>query len=366
MTDWRRVREEFPSLRNWTYLNSATYGQVPSRAVEAMNRYFVRLEEFASSDFLSWYDDADLLRGSIARLVNASADDIAFCASASMALSWLLQGLEWQPGDRIVTLENEFPNSLYAPWFARGAEFVQVAWERFYESITPATRLVVVSLLNYATGFRPPLEEIGPYLRERGVLLFVDGTQGVGALRFDCARVRPSMLAAHGYKWLLCPTGAGFCYVAPEVRARVVPQVIGWRSHHAWREVDNLHHGKPEFSERAEKYEGGGLPITLLYAMQSSIDLLLEIGPEKIEGRVLGLAEAVRSVLREHGAEVADGDTPVLAGRFPRHDVPALARRLRERRVVVSARHGHLRVSPHLYNDESDIDRFRTELRAAL
>jgi len=366
MTDWRAIRDEFPSLREWTYLNSATYGQVPRRAIEAMTRYFAHLEELASSDFLDWFDDADRLRGSIGRLINAPAGDIAFTGNAANALSLLMNGLEWQPGDQILTLDNEFPNNLYAPCFAKGAEFVQVPWERFHDSLTPRTRLVVLSLLNYSTGFRPPLDELGPWLRERGIMLYVDGTQGLGALTFDVARVRPSMLAVHGYKWLLSPTGAGFFYVDPELSRRITPQVVGWRSHKGWREVDNLHHGKPEFTERAERFEGGMVPFTLLYAMEQSVEMMLEIGPDVIEGRVLGLADSLRDILREAGATVADGATPIVAARLSGVDVSALSKRLNSRKVVVSARHGHLRVSVHFYNNEDDLARFRDELKLAL
>ncbi len=366
MTDWARIRQDFPSLRNWTYLNSATYGQLPQSGIDAMSRYFARLEEYAASDFLSWYDDADLMRGSIGQLIHAEPSDIAFVSNAASALAWLLHGLDWREGDEILTLEHEFPNNLYAPWFARGVKFVETSWERFYGAVNSRTRLVLVSMLNYATGFRPPLEEIAPCLRERGVLLYVDGTQGVGGLQFDCSKIRPDMLAVHGYKWMLSPTGAGFCYIDSKLRPRVNPLVVGWRSHKTWREVDNLHHGKPEFGESAERYEGGGLPFTLLYAMDASVKIMLEIGPAAIEGRVLGLADAVRDILRDAGAEVMTGATPVVAGRFPNSDVSELARKLRERRIIVSARHGNLRVSPHFYNDEQDLAQFGAELRSAL
>jgi selenocysteine lyase/cysteine desulfurase len=195
------------------------------------------------------------------------------------------------------------------------------------------------------------------------VLLYVDGTQGVGALRIDVSRLRPAMLAVHGYKWLLSPTGAGFMYVDPAVRAWLKPNFVGWRSDRNWRRVDNLHHGRPEFTETAEKYEGGMIPFALLYAMEQSVNMVLEVGPEAIEERALALADRVREVIRDCGGEAADGATPIVAGRFDALDVSAIARQLRSRRVLVSARHGHLRVSPHFYNNEGDVERFAFELR---
>ncbi len=362
--NWQEVRSEFPSLRDWTYLNSATYGQMPRRGRDAMLAHLDRRDERACSDFLDWFDDADRLRGSVARLINCAGSDIAFVPNASTALAVLLQGIDWCAGDQIVTLADEFPNNLYAPCFARGVEFIETPWERFYDAITPRTRLVLLSMLNYSTGFRPPLEELAPYLRERGILLYVDGTQGVGALRFDTGVIRPSMLAVHGYKWMLSPTCAGFMYVEPSLRASVQPKVIGWRSHHAWREVDNLHHGKPEFKDAAEKYEGGMIPFALLAAMEASVNLMLEIGPAQIERRVLELADLLRQRMRGIGAEVADGATPIVSARLTGRDVSAVARELKKRKIVVSARHGMLRVSTHFYNNEDDIDSLMNALRS--
>src|SRR5262249_51239625 len=152
---------------------------------------------------------------------------------------------------------------------------------------------VALSSANYNTGFAPPLAEISRFLRSRGILFFVDGTQSLGALRFAVQDIQPDMFAVHGYKWLISPNGAGFMYVRPDLRARLRPNVLGWRSHKDWRNVDNLHHGTPDLPESAEKYEGGFVSFPLLYAMEASIDLMLEIGTEAIEQRVMDLASQV-------------------------------------------------------------------------
>jgi cysteine desulfurase / selenocysteine lyase len=354
---WEVVRREFPALEHWTYLNTATFGQLPRRATQAVAAHFAHRDELACWDFLAWYDDADRLRAKIGRLIGCSASDIAFIPNASSALGLLLAGLDWHSGDRVLTLEHEFPNNLYAPGLLErfGVEMIACAWERFHEAVNARTRLVVLSSVNYNTGFAPPLAELADFLRARGVLLYIDGTQSVGSLRFDVRRIQPDMLAVHGYKWLLSPNGAAFFYIAPQLRERLQPNVIGWRSHRDWRNVDNLHHGVPDLPPTAEKYEGGFLSFALLYAMEASVDLILEIGPEAIERRVLGLAEVTRGILRDFGASVADGDSPIVAARFEHHDVSALARALKEQRVLVAARRGHLRVSPHLYNNEQDL-----------
>jgi cysteine desulfurase/selenocysteine lyase len=366
--DWNAVRSEFPALENWTYLNSATFGQLPRRATEAVAKHFQHRDALACADFLSWYDDAHRLREKIGRLIQCAPEDVAFVPNASAALGILMAGVDWNPGDQILTLEHEFPNNLYAPGaLARsGVEMIESPWERFYDSVNARTRLVAISSANYNTGFAPPLEDLAKFLRARNVLLYIDATQSVGALRFDASRIQPDMLAVHGYKWMVSPPGAGFMYVRPEVRAWLRPNVVGWRSHNDWRNVDNLHHGIPQFSAGAEKYEGGGVPFPLLYAMEASIDLMLEIGSDVIEKRVRDLVLETRAILRGLGASVEDYDSSIVAARFEGRDVSALARSLKEHRVLVAARRGRLRVSPHFYNNEQDLQALRSILTQLL
>ena len=111
--DWNAVRKEFPALARGTYLNTATYGQMPLRARDAVLGHFARRDEHACGDFLSWFDDIDRIREQIARLIHCRAADIAFVPNAASALATVTNGIDWRAGDRVVTLENEFPNNLY-------------------------------------------------------------------------------------------------------------------------------------------------------------------------------------------------------------------------------------------------------------
>lgn len=363
--DWNSVRAEFPALANWTYLNTATYGQVPRRGVEANARHFEHRDQQACSDFLDFYAEAEAFRTPIARLIGAVPDDIAFIPNSSSALGLVAAGIDWRRGDNVVTLADEFPNCLYLPALIErhGIEFREVPWDRFYSTIDARTRLVVLSEVNYSTGFRAPVAEISRFLHQRGVLLFVDGTQSVGALKFDVRESQPDVLAVHGYKWMVSPTGVGFMYVAPELRKILPPNVAGWRTHRDWQNVDNLHHGTPVLKDSAERYEGGGLPFGLLHALGAVAEWLTELGPEAIESRVRALAASARTRLENLGAAAPDTGSQIVAAKFPGTDPSRLARELKDRRVLVAARHGFLRVSPHFYNNESDLDRLESELR---
>ncbi len=368
-TDWQTIRAQFPVLKEWVYLNTATFGPVPTCAVEAAANHFSRRDREACLDFLDWYTDADAVRAQAAELIGAEPDDVAFIPNAATALSWVVNGIRWTPGDHVVTLPHEFPNNEY---FARvleqrGVKHTQAAlpdglfsMDKFLGEITDRTKLVILSSVNYSTGLRPPLEEIGPALRERNVLFFLDGTQGAGALKMDVQTVQADVLAAHGYKWLLCPMGIGFAYVGPRVREWLPPNLYSWRSHKDWRNVDQLHEGLPELPRAAMKYEGGGQNFGGIYAMGAVLELLRSLGAEAIEERVLELAARTRNVLRERGGILRYDqhpyyDSPIVSAQFPGVDMSVLAVELRRRQIAVAARKGNLRVSPHFFNNEDDL-----------
>ena len=358
--DWNAIREEFPALRKRTFLNTATYGQLPRRASDAVKRHLERRDEKACTDFLKWFDELTELREGLGRLIHCSAGDIAFVPNASHALAIVMNGMEWREGDEILTLRHEFPNLLYAAQARLGVRGIVCGWEELLSRISPQTRLVALSTVNYMTGFRPDLDQLIAGLRERGVHVFLDGTQSIGALRFDCQESQPDFLAVDAYKWMMSPNGAAFLYVNPKARAWLPPNVIGWRSDRDWRSVESLHHGTPRLVDTAEKYEGGMLAFPSLFAMDASLRLLEEIGPELIEERVLSLADEIRRGVSSLGGEpVALPDRSLISQivlmRLPGCDSSVMVEQLESQRIHLSARRGYLRISPHFYNDEADV-----------
>lgn len=355
--NWDEIRKEFSALEHTTWLNSATYGQMPRAGRAAMIEHLDRRDQLACRDFLSWFDDMDAVRADAGRLVGCGEDDIAFADNAAQVLSFFLGSFDWQEGDRVLTLRNEFPNQFYyGKWLgSKGVELLEM--DRI-EEIPERTRAIVLSTASYVNGYLPDVARIAKLAHEHGVLLYADGTQSVGALRFDVATVQPDVFAVNSYKWLLGPNGATFYYVSPALRERIEPTVIGWRSDRNWRKVDSLSTAAPDFSDRAERYEGGMLNFPSLYAMGASIRMMLEIGPAVIERRVLELASKTEAILRHHGAEIRNPGSHIVAGHWPDRDASALNRALAEQGIFTSARHGNLRVSAHFYNNEADLDRF--------
>jgi cysteine desulfurase / selenocysteine lyase len=291
-----------------------------------------------------------------------SSHALKACGSdVSAALSLFLGGIEWCAGDRIVTLRDEFPNQYYcaASLADRGVELIRM---NEIPALPERTRAVLVSTVNYSSGYRPDMEFISSLARRTGALLFVDGTQSVGAMRFDTAAVKPDMLAVDGYKWLLCPNGAAFFYISPELRRTLKPSVTGWRSDQGWRSVNELHHGDQRLQDAAEKYGGGMLNFPSICGAGESVRMMLEIGPECVERRVLELAGMTAEILRHSGATVLYNNTNIVAAHWPYRDAAELARKLQAQRILVAARHGNLRIWPHFYNSEADLELLRAAL----
>jgi selenocysteine lyase/cysteine desulfurase len=363
--DWHLLRAEFPALASWTYLNTATYGHAPQRSVAAVAAHFERRARLACSDFLEWFCDVDEIRERIGRLLHCSGRDIAFASSAAAALSLFLGGIEWRQGDRIVTLRDEFPNQYYyAKWLsARGVELIEMSEVR---DLPLRTRAVVASTVSYITGYRPDMAAIGRMAAGCGARFYVDATQSAGALAIDLERIGPDMCAIDPYKWLLAPNGAAFFYVSSALRDRLEPQVFGWRSDRNWRSVEDLSIDSPNLPESAERYEGGMLNFPSIYALGESLGLILETGIEDIQQRVLRLANAAADVLEGLGAAVAHRDTNIISARWESGTAARLRDALKARRILVSARGGALRVSPHFYNDQSDLETLQTAIADTL
>jgi selenocysteine lyase/cysteine desulfurase len=357
--DWAAIRTEFPSLQGRTFLNTATFGQLPRASKEAACAHFARRDSGAALDFLEWFDDVNGMRARIARLIHCSADDIAFVPNAGYALSLAISSVAWSQGDEMLTLHHEFPNQLYGH-ASVGARGVECDWPEIEAHVSERTRMVALSTVNYTTSLRPDLNRLVRDLRKRGIVVYLDGTQSAGALEFDCAALSPDFFAVDTYKWMISPNGATFIYVNPEMRKRLQPQVLGWRSDKEWRNVSSLHHGAPRFGETAEKYEPGMLPFASLYGMEASLLLIEEIGIPRIEKRVLALAGLLRTELAGIGAEFYESQgeslpSQIVIASLPGVDSSVLAQKLAEQNINISARRKYLRISPHFYNNEEDI-----------
>jgi selenocysteine lyase/cysteine desulfurase len=365
--DWDVLRDEFPITRNFNFQNHAAVSPVSRRAAAAAREYLQQAEEYA---YLrgAFYKHADRVRAKFASLIAAHPDEVTFCKNTSEGLSMVANGLSWQTGDNVVTTNAEFPANIY-PWQALRPRGVQVRMvfeedgripiERLLESIDNRTRLVAVSSVQYASGFRTDLATLGEYCQSKGVLLCVDAIQSLGVLPINVRAMKIDFLAADGHKWLCAPEGAGIFYVRRELQGHLRPTTIGWMS---MKEPTHFDKYQFEFADSAKRYDSGCYNLAGLYALGGAVDLVQEIGIEQLSHRLLYLTDRLAHGVRDKGYRVVSSREPheasgIVAFFSDLHEPNEVQQHLQaEHRIVIAVRRGRLRASPHVYNTEQEID----------
>ena len=211
--DYSVFREEFPITRNYNFQNHAAVAPISRRVADAIRAYVQHTEEnsYLRGDFQKRVDRIRLVLGT---LINAKADEIAFTKNTSEGISFVANGLTWQSGDNVVITNVEFPANVY-PWEALRAHGVQVRMvleedgriplERMIEAIDNRTRVVSISSVQFASGYRTDLATLGEYCQSKGVFFCVDAIQSLGAFPIEVKAMNIDFLAADGHKWLCAP-----------------------------------------------------------------------------------------------------------------------------------------------------------------
>jgi selenocysteine lyase/cysteine desulfurase len=233
---------------------------------------------------------------------------------------------------------------------------------RFYVSdieaaLRPGTRLVAVSSTDFTTGFRCDLEEIGEFCRQKDILLCVDAIQSLGAIPVDVKRCGVHFLACGGHKWLLSTMGIGALYISSEANDLLHPTKVGWRSVENEEDFYNL---ELKLKSDARRFEPGTLNLAGITALGTALEMLLEIGLERIFARISDLNGMISPELEKRGLKVISSMEPrhrsgILS--FVPDDAGKLFRHLFKRKVFAAQRGDAVRLSPHFYSDESDIER---------
>jgi len=361
------IEHEFPILHELNFLNHAGVSPVPTRSAEAMRALISETERFGPFHQKKHQQRLKWLRTAAARLLACTADEIAFVKNTTEGLSLVAEGLDWRSGDNVVTAEHEFPANVY-PWrsLARRGVALRVVRERnwrfevedFAQAMDKRTRLLTVSAVEFSTGFRMPLQELGQLCRERGVLFCVDAIQGLGAMAFDVERWGIDFLSADGHKWLLGPEGFGIFYCRRERIEALSNCVLGWVGVENPSDYD---HTDQPWVATARRFEEGSHNLVGAVGLAGSVELLLEVGLDRVEQRILGLTQRLMDGLEARGCEIftprEDGcRLGIVSFRHPTEPSDRLFRRLLGRKIVTACRRGWIRVSPHFYNTERQID----------
>lgn len=374
--DLADIRKLFPVTERYAYLNHAAVAALPRPVVETMSNYIVERSHSGSEALLDFEERLESLRQLCARFVGAHRDEITFTGSVSHGLNIVAAGLDWRPGDNVICAETEFPANIY-PWTnleRRGVEvrFVPacdncILVEDVAARMDGRTRLVAISFVEFSTGYRNDLEALVKLCHERGALLSVDGIQGLGALQLDVSQTPVDFLATQSAKWMLGPIGAGFLYVRREVMPQLAPVMTGWR---AVVDRDDYYRFDSPLRASGERFEPGSLNSVGLLGMGAALEFLLSVGMGAIEARILELTDGLIRGLQQGGCRITTplGDrrrrSGIVCFRHPAVDSATLAGRLLEAGVVIAVRGDVIRVSPHFYNTEAELERLLDALPA--
>jgi selenocysteine lyase/cysteine desulfurase len=367
--NWKALRSEFPITRRWAFFDHAAVAPLTGRAQQALTEWATDMAENGDVHESQWVRRVEAVRGLFGQLLHADPLDIAFVKNTSEGIGIVAEGFPWKAGDNIITATEEYPANIY-PWMnlaGRGVEVRMLAsrdrrlWvDDLRALLDERTRIVSLSFVEFASGFRNDLDTIGTLCRERGVYFFVDGIQGLGVLPLDLERTPVDFLAADGHKWLLGPEGAGIFYIRRELVDLLHPVGIGWNSVIGCRDFSRIDF---RLKPNAGRWESGTLNMGGISALGASVELLLGIGIPAITERVLELTDYLCTRAEQAGLEVYSSRQPedqsaIVSLLVPGADLRALVYDCRQQGIVINQRAGRLRLSPHCYNTHEEIDRF--------
>ena len=369
--DWDELRRaEFPVTDHWAYFDHAAVAPLPRRSGAAIRAWSEEQQVNGVVNWPRWEASLEGLRRDMAGLVNAHRDEIAFVNSTTHGIGLVAEGFPWRDGDNVVTAEEEYPSNLY-PWMNLASRGVtlrtvptregRIRVEDLAAAMDDRTRLLTISHVEFASGFRNDLDTLGELCRSRDVAFFVDAIQGLGPFTIDVRKTPIDFLAADGHKWLLGPEGAGLLYVRREWIERLRPIGVGWNS-----VTGSYNAATNDFTLRpdARRWEGGTFNMPGLQALAASLRLLHEVGLENVSRRILDRAEAVREIARSAGWTVAgsplrDDQSGIVPLTREGIDPDAFARSARNQGVALACRRGRVRISAHVYNNADDLNRLR-------
>ncbi len=362
-----RWRAEFPVTKSYIYMNHAGVAPISSRVRDAMMGFVEDATVNGAVNVEAWVETAEMCRSVAAQLINADSTEIAFMKNTTQGILIAANGIDWREGDNVVTTAVEFPANVY-PWWRLKERYgveTRMAPERegrihlddIVAAIDERTRVVTISHVEFASGYRNDIKTLGKICRERDIWFVVDAIQSLGAIEVDVKSSYVDILAADGHKWLLAPEGAAIFYCADEKRERLINTNVGWSSVVNPRDFLNYDlTQKPD----ATRFEEGSYNSVGLYGLNAAIELLLEVGVSTIETHILQLTIALIEGLESKGYRVitpkADSERAgIVIFESDQHTPIELYELLHEQKIITAERGSGLRVSPHFYNTGSEI-----------
>jgi cysteine desulfurase / selenocysteine lyase len=370
-----QIRSLFPVTRRYTYLNSAAVSPMPSVTADAVYSQLKDESENGTVNYLEWVATKDRARALVAELLGVRAEQIAFMRNTSDGFASVANGMKWRRGDNIVTFAKEFPANFYAWRMVRDRYGVELRLcperdgridaDELIALIDENTRLVSISAVQFASGFRADLERIGRAARAVDALFAADIIQGFGAMPFDLPAQFVDIACGASHKWLFAPEGCGLLYLSDRARDRVEPSLVGWISVETPWDFEDF---EQPFKPNALAWESGTAGAALFYGLEQSLKILRETGLGRIEAYLEELTDYLCELVAGKNFDLvssrAKGEKSQIVCLRPRGPQTSseIAKRLEANKIIVSPRGERLRIAPHFFNDRADIEKLAESL----
>lgn len=350
------------------YLNHAAVSPWPLRTAETVQRFAEENARYGAAMYPRWINTEQQLRENLAWLISApSVADISIQKSTSEALSTIAHGLEWQTGQNVVFLKQEFPSNrlVWQSLERYGVEPRMIEPEPGQEpedallaACDSNTRLLSVSSVQYADGLRMDLSSLGIFCRKNNILFCVDAIQSLGALALDVAEIGADFVVADGHKWMLGPEGVALLYTDRNIRPQLTLHQFGWHMLANAGDFDTL---DTEPAADGRRFECGSPNMLGVHALNSSLELIREIGFEPISTDILANTDLLMQRILDHPRlELLSSPEPkrrsgIVTFKVQGDSQERVYRELMQRQVICAARGGGIRFSPHFYTGEEKL-----------
>jgi kynureninase len=365
MHELERWRDEFPILSRTNYLNSCSLGALSHRALGRVGEFHEEWHRYGASAWYElWVGRLAELRGRVAGMLNAADPEIALTASVSAGLASIASAIDYSARPKVVVADLDFPTLAYQ-WLVRpDVEVVRVPSDdgvtidpaRFADAVDGRTAVLATSHVFFTTGAIQPLKELADIAHRNGALFLVDAYQGIGQVPIDVRAADIDILLAGPLKWLLGGPGLAYIYVRDALIRELTPKIAGWWGARAQFAFDI---GEFEFRDDARRFELGTPALPTVHSALGGQEIIDEVGLPRIRARNAELTERLIDGARAAGLHVRCAPTPEQRSAIAMigHDDPARAvGRLANAGIIVDWRPGYVRVSPHFYNTEAEID----------
>jgi len=365
---WEHFRDAMPVAEKWAYFDHAAVAPLSGPAGDVLARWSGDMVENGAVNWSDWNRSFGRLRRRGEQLLNASPGEVAVIRNTTEGINIVAMGFPWRSGDNVVTLDNEFPTNRF-PWMNLSREGVETRFVQTHngrvdlneldDALDERTRILAVSWVGYDTGWRNDVKALAEIAHRHAAYFLLDAIQGLGVFPIDVKQTGVDFLAADGHKWMLGPEGTGLFFLREEHLDLLHPVGIGWNS------VNNAADFSAQemtLKQTAARYEGGSYHLGGVAALDASLGLLQSFSVDRIANRLLDLTDKLCRRLEGIGAHVVscrDGErrSGIVAFDLPGADPLAAKRGCLGRGVILNARSGHLRISPHAYTNEDDIER---------